>query len=496
MRYSIRFKFFAALCCLILFFVTLSWVLNNLFLEKYYFFNKKRTLMESYRLIDRLYKAGGEDVYLELEKLERMQGLHIVIVDEKFEMVYSSVDMRFDSRSRFRLRGLMHEIQNLPEELIKSKVQEITKGGVLIENRQDKRLNSSFISLFSSLHNGDFIFLSTPVAAIEESVKVSNDFYFFTGIITIVIGSILIFFLTGRFTKPILELNDIALGMSTLDFSKRYPVKTNDEIGQLGKSINSLSHQLEKSITELKAANMNLKEDVERKRRIDDMRKEFISSVSHELKTPIALIQGYAEGLKVNVNEDEDSKDFYCDVIIDEAIKMNKLVKQLLELSQLESGGFVLEKSNFNILYMAREAVKKNELLIKDKGINIIVGSSGDDIVVNADYDKIEQVINNYITNAVNHVDENKTIRVNIRKTYLKAEVSVYNSGKHIREEYLSKIWSSFYKIDKARTRNYGGTGLGLSIVKAIQQAHSNNYGVRNVEGGVEFWFEMDVALE
>ena len=493
MNYSLRLKLFTALSCLILFFVLLSWVLNNFMLEKYYFDKKVNNLKENYKLINELYKGDFDEMLIELEKMERMKGLHIVILNKEYEIVYNSRQKRDEPRTVMPRRRLFpNDIRDLPESIAREKSQQVLKGQILIETRVDDRLNSHFINLFSRLYNEDLIFLSTSVAAIEESAEVANNFFLFTGIVTIITGSILIFLITGRFTKPILKLNSIAQKMTALDFSTRYPVKTNDEIGQLGRSINSLSDQLEKSILELRSANESLKEDIEKKQKIDEMRKEFISSVSHELKTPIALIQGYAEGLKVNVIEDEENKNFYCDVIVDEALKMNKLVKQLLELAQIESGELHLDRVKFNILHLICQIIKKYDLSFKDKAINIVV-EKDEEITVNADYDRIEQILMNYLTNAINHVDENKMIRLCIKKNASKALISVFNSGKHIQKDCLEKIWMSFYKIDKARTREYGGTGLGLSIVKAIQEAHNNKYGVNNVEGGVEFWFELDL---
>lgn len=491
MKCSIRSKLLRGLTSLVLFFVILSWILNIVFLEDYYLNNKRHTLLNSLEKIDKLYANADDKIYIEMEKIERVKGLHIVITDENFNVVYDSMQKEEGTSPRFRIRPYEHDKQNLPAYLIQSKLQQIKSAGVIIETDQNKRIDSNFLSLYSTLYNGDYIYLNTAVAAIEENVKLANKFFLFTGLITILTGSILIFFITGKFTKPILQLNSIAQRMSTLDFSERYPVTTRDEFGQLGHSINSLSEQLEESITELRDANEKLKEDIERKRKIDEMRKEFISSVSHELKTPIALIQGYAEGLKVNVNDDEENKNYYCDVIVDEACKMNKLVKQLLELSQIQSGELILDRSDFNILGLIEQVVKKNDLVFKEKSISLNIEKSAD-IMVNADYDRIEQVFINYLNNAVNHVDNKRIIKISINKYGSKCVISVFNSGHHIKEEHYEKIWTSFYKVDKARTREYGGTGLGLSIVKAIQQAHKNKYGVKNVEDGVEFWFDLD----
>jgi signal transduction histidine kinase len=244
----------------------------------------------------------------------------------------------------------------------------------------------------------------------------------------------------------------------------------------------------------LTEANRKLLEDIERERRIDEMRREFISNVSHELKTPISLIQGYAEGLKENVNEDEENKNFYCEVIADEAGKMGKLVGELLDLSQIEAGTFKLDKINFEISRLAAKVMEKYKPIFLEKKIDCALEEEPG-LIVFADRFRTEQIIVNYLNNAINHVDQKKLINISIKSFQNKARVSVYNSGRPISPELSDKIWESFYKVDKARTRAYGGTGLGLSIVKAIQEMDNNRYGVLNRDGGVEFWFELDMAV-
>lgn len=279
--------------------------------------------------------------------------------------------------------------------------------------------------------------------------------------------------------------------MSKLDFSKKYAVQSDDEVGQLGKSINSLSDQLDRAIFSLTEANKKLREDIEQERRIDKMRKEFINNVSHELKTPIALIQGYAEGLKLNINEDEENKNYYCDVIMDEAGKMNRLVKDLLDLSQIESGSFKLDKTSFNISSLIESVLDKYRPVLFEKGIKVELDIP-EYLTVNGDAGRIEQVLVNYLINAINHVDDKKEIKIQAVILNEKVKISVCNSGENIPDESLDKIWTSFYKVDKARTRSYGGTGLGLSVVKAIQELHGNSCGMENLEDGVLFWFEVD----
>ena len=221
------------------------------------------------------------------------------------------------------------------------------------------------------------------------------------------------------------------------------------------------------------------------------MRKEFISNVSHELKTPIALIQGYAEGLQEGITENPEDMNYYCDVIVDEANKMNRMVKNLLTLNQLEFGIEQVQMERFDIVSVINGVIESMKLQTSQKDI-VIDFEERESIDVWADEFQIEEVITNYLSNALNHVDKNKQIKVKILKKDGIVRISVFNTGKQIPKEDIDNIWVKFYKVDKARTREYGGNGIGLSIVKAIIDRHGKSCGVINHDNGVEFWFELD----
>ena len=248
------------------------------------------------------------------------------------------------------------------------------------------------------------------------------------------------------------------------------------------------------TIGELKTANNELQKDIEEKIRVDETRKEFIANVSHELKTPIALIQGYAEGLTEGMAEDPASRDYYCEVIMDEAGKMNRMVKQLLTLTALEFGNDKPVMEQFDIVGLIQGLLSSANILIQQKEAHVVFEAAAP-VYVWADEFKIEEVVTNYLNNALNHLAGERLIRVRVDKGDREVRVSVYNTGEHIPEEDLDKLWVKFYKVDKARTREYGGSGIGLSIVKAIMDSHHKACGVANVEGGVEFWFTLDCGL-
>ncbi len=345
-----------------------------------------------------------------------------------------------------------------------------------------------------SAQDDTMVLIRTNLESIEESAAIANKFLAYIGIVVVIIGSAAMYLISKKFTKPLLDLAEIAKSMSELNFEIKYSVKDKDEIGVLGDSINALSDRLEATITELKQANNELTKDIQEKTEIDEMRKEFLSNVSHELKTPISLIQGYAEGLKENINDDEESRDFYCEVIMDEASKMNQMVKKLLSLNELEFGNNTVNFERFDIVDLIRSVLDTTEILFKQKGVKLYFEQE-EPIYVWADEFLIEQVVTNYISNALNHVSGQNIIEIKLIKGEETVRVAVFNTGENIPEQDLDKIWIKFYKIDKARTREYGGSGIGLSIVKAIMNSHNRSCGVINHPIGVEFWFELDTSL-
>lgn len=232
--------------------------------------------------------------------------------------------------------------------------------------------------------------------------------------------------------------------------------------------------------------------DIEQKDRLEQMRNEFLGNVSHELKTPIALIQGYAEGLKEGVNDDPESREFYCDVIMDEASKMNHMVRNLLDLNQLEFGDEKIQFERFDLTELVKGVLQSMELFAEQKQAKVRFRQT-EPLYVWGDEYKIEQVVRNYVSNAFNHLAGDMVVEVKIEVKDGIARTTVFNTGKPIPEEDISHIWEKFYKVDKAHTREYGGNGIGLSIVKAIMESLHRKYGVENYDNGVAFWFELEV---
>lgn len=504
MTLSIRTKLFVVLSGLLLFFVILSWGLIRLGLEKYYIWQKQDILLANSKLIDELYQGQPEEIALELERIAHTLGAGVIIYTQDGHIKYSS----FNRISNQKLADVSpapalpppdgpappappFQPPPIPRYELKSK--ETIDSRTVLEMQHDLSLRIEFMALERQLANNDSLIIRQPLAPVSESAVVAAQFMAFTGLLVLLSGGTWAFLVARKFTEPILELNRIAQNMACLNFSLKCTVTRSDELGELGRSINHLSEQLDSAIIELSRKNQQLMADVERERALDGMRKSFVSSVSHELKTPLALIQGYAEGLRENVAGDEAGRNYYCSIIIDEAEKMDKLVKDLLNLSQIESGLFQLNRSDFDLLALISDMIKKYQTILANKEITLTVDSTAG-CYAHGDSLRVEQVLLNLFTNAIYHADFAKVIKIGVMDTGNKLKVSVFNSGRPIPEESLDKLWTSFYKIDKARTREHGRYGLGLSIVRAIQQQHGNGYGVENTAGGVVFWFELDKA--
>lgn len=488
MKKSINTKFFIAVSCIIVFVILFVILLNSTILEKYYLLQKRSSLVDIYNEINKnCYSLSS--ISSSLEKIDSLRNFEIVIRDVTDSTLYST--------SRDFIKNPL--FLNAPKNNILINRKNLTtffeeNKNYAILSFSDGKIGSTFIGLIGKLDNNHFIYIRTPIESIKESISISNSFLILVGIISLLVSSIVTLIVSKAFTKPIKELNSIAEKMSNLDFSQKYNVTSQDEIGMLGTSINKLSENLEKTIQDLKEANIDLEKDVEEKSKLNEMKSQFISDVSHELKTPIALIQGYAEGLTDGIAATLDDQKYYCNVILDEANKMSELTHDLLDLSKLEYGSNEINIESFNITELIKNTLKKMEVIFTENNINVEFEYEND-LFVQGDIFRIEQVLNNYLNNAIKHVDENKLIQIRIEENDANVKVIVFNSGEQISDENMQRIWTRFYKTDSSRNRETGGTGLGLSLVKAIMNQHHTNYGAQNNENGVEFYFELNKQI-
>ena len=457
-----------------------------IFLEKFYIADKQKQVVEAYEKFNTAAGEGTLDTESVRESLQKFS------MRDNISVIIMGTDGRlrlYASRNSEELKFQLWDYILGRESVEMTKILEETSEYVLRQSF-NRRTGMEYLEMLGTLDTGEYFIMQSPLESIRDSVMTANRFYSMIGAVMIVFSAVIIYLFSRKVTKPVMQLAKISQKMTALDFEAKYESRGENEIDLLGEHMNQLSETLEKTISELKTANNELRRDIEQREKSDEMRKEFLTNVSHELKTPLALIQGYAEGLKEDVNDDAESRVYYCEVIIDETKKMNTMVRKLLTLNEMESGKEQVSMKRFDVAELVGEVAQSYALLVQQKEGSLRLKIQKP-LYVWSDELKIEEVLINYISNAFNHLDGERVIEIKAEQKEDKVRISVFNTGKRIPEEDLERIWDKFYKVDKAHTREYGGSGIGLSIVKAIMDSLDGGYGVKNYINGVEFWIEL-----
>jgi len=464
---SITRKLFAITSIVFVIFITTNLVVQSAFFGQFYVKWKKDTL--SHDLIKfkgeySVLKTNDEETSL-ISTFEEQNTYKIIIRDKAGNLKYltKTVDERKDSiKARIMDQLMSAQIATIGG-ITKFKKD---KNPMIFITEPNSEMEISVAGISYDEKKDEFIYAFSSLQPVNEAVQVIKEFYYYFYIGAIVIILFLSLIYSNMIAKPLIKITKSAGKMAKLDFTEKCVVKSNDEIGALATSLNLLSENLNESLTSLKNANTKLEKDIEKEKKLTEMRKDFVAAVSHELKTPITLIEGYTQALNDDILEGEE-KQYFIDVIMDESRKMNSLVSDMLNLSQLESGNFNLVQEDFFIDELVKPLAKKFSSLLNEKNIKLSVDLI-QNIKVTADWNRIEQVLTNYMTNAIRHTNNGGNIAVTMLNREDTVCVEVENSGNKIDEAETDKIWDTFYKIDKSRTRKLGGTGLGLSIVKNI----------------------------
>ncbi|MEX0418130.1 ATP-binding protein, partial [Bacillus sp. C30] len=353
--------------------------------------------------------------------------------------------------------------------------------------------NSVFVKPI--MENGkikDYAFVIASLQPVNEAMLVLKDYYVYALIIVFLVIILLSFYYSKIIVKPLIKINRVTKKMANFDFSEKLPVTADDEIGGLSSGINTLSVNLKDRIDRLNVANTKLQQDIERERQLEKTRKEFISGVSHELKTPLSVIRSFAEGIQDGVSKDTT---YYTNVILEETDNMNRLIVEMLELAKLESGTYKLEMSTFSIGELIQQVYTKLLFSMEEKHLQVDIHADSS-LFVKANRSRIEQVVVNLLSNAIRYTPDGEKIHVSVLETEDTVKIKIENTGNPIPEESLEKIWDRFYRLDASRSRHTGGTGLGLSIVKNILDLHHAEYGVYNTTNSVVFYFNLQKVKE
>lgn len=489
---SITAKLFLITLSFFLVFIVFILSFESIFFQKIYESKKKDSLNKSANTFKEYYntqfnKMSPSDAADYVKQFEEKNDCTIAILNGYGNLKYitSGNNDINTSTDINRIKEIMYRWVSDPASFIDMKRTGKSKTYVF----ESKVYNmKNIVSIVPNKVTNEYIFAISSFTPINEAAAVMRGIFIYVFIGGIILVFIMAFIYSNIITKPLVKINKAASKMAELDFNEKCSIDSSDEIGSIGMSLNFLSNNLDNALSSLQSANEKLKNDIEKEKELERMRKEFIADVSHELKTPIGLIEGYAEGLKDNIVTSEEDREYYLNVIIDEALNMGSLISDMLDLSQLESGNFKLNKTIIDIGDLVWKCYQKYCTIFNERGIESDVNIVNANVF--ADKYRIEQVLNNYINNALKYVKIRITIKMVCREDEI--VVQVINDGEKISENELNKIWDKFYKIDKSRNRKVGGTGLGLSIVKNIIELHEGKYGVANIEEGVEFYFTLN----
>ncbi len=480
-RLSEQFVFIAA--AIIAAYFLLQLLANGLLLQRYYTYRTEQKLLRAYELVQEM---DGVD-FAVMAQIEQ-QDITVALFEAGTGRVL------YSSRSKDAVRS----------QILEQALAEVRAG--LLEAHADlfvkKRASSSITAsgaeleidpamILGARQGLSLVELSIQLETIHESTNIAQQFTAAVGVLMLIIMAIVLPRMARSITRPVEQMTEAAQRIARRDFSQRCDDSFPNEIGSLARSINTMSDQLQQYTGELQAANDKLKEDIEVVRRSQKARRDLVSNISHDIKTPIALISGYAAGLASGMADTPEKMREYCDVIIDESDRMLQMIDRMLQLSRIESGAVSLTMEGFCVTDLIDDLLEKFRVEIERAGITVERDYAPGECVV-SDYVSAEQVLTNYIQNAVEHMGPARRMRVSVKKAADdRLRISVFNSAEPFADEELTELWDSFYRGEKSRKRAGSQSGRGLAIVRGNMQLLGEKYGVENVPGGVEFYLEL-----
>lgn len=315
-----------------------------------------------------------------------------------------------------------------------------------------------------------YLYINSPLEPYDSLIRFFANQYLFYMLIIAVISVVLATFLSNKLTRPIVNMKKSADILATGNYDVHFDNSYYNELNDLANTLNDATSKLSK---------------------VDELRKDLIANVSHDIKTPLTMIKAYAEMIMDISGDNKQKREEHLNVIIGEVDYLDHLVSDMSELSKLQSGNYILQQANFDIVKVIKEILNIYQVLINDQHIDCkYIGD--DSVIVYADEIKIKQVIQNFVSNAIKHTQDDAKLIIKVIKLDDAIRVEVIDNGQGIKEEELPYIWDRYYKIDKSFRRNQQSSGLGLAIVKAILDAHGASYGVISEQGkGSCFYFEL-----
>lgn len=488
-QFSFRQVLMIAVCGLLFLTLLIVMLFGQLFMERVFITQKQTELIAAFNSIN---ERGLEDASL-LEELETANLLITAINTETSDILYSTRPILSNEEywmAEISLDEVAKALAVAGDENYYVSITEDFRDFATASNVVVNR----WITLGGLLDVGIAVIIETPSQPISEVANLALSFFMMVSLCALIIGVVLMIWLSPKLSRPVHEMSRAAKLMANQDFSVKCDTDVAvEEYAELAESINRMSSEMQKYVSDLKEANTSLKQDIVEKERLEQARKTLFTNLSHDLKTPIAIISGYAEGLKGGMAQTQDDIHEYCEIISDEADRMQNIIVRMLELNRLQSGSIPLEYEDFDISETMDYLISTFALYAESRNVTI-EKDYPESIYVYSDYTSVEQTLTNLLQNAISHNIEGGRIKITISSVGHQMLFAIYNTCEPISKDELPKLWDSFYRMDKSRTRSGGESGLGLAIVKGNMELLQMPYGVRLESGGIVFWLQLPLA--
>jgi len=466
---SIRGKLLTSFLGLVLLIFVLLWLGTEFFVESYYYRQKVGTMQRMVGQINTAVQLSASPV----EKIKDLEYLgynfegKITLYNDQRGIVISDDDILAYSKGT-----IIDYIE----------VAGAQKAYVL---ETDYPVNDTKWLVYGDrISTGDIALLQIPIAAIDQTIEAFNAFLMAIGGIIIMLTLIIAGIITADMTRPIIKLTRMAESLRQLKFDQVYTGRRQDELGQLGESFNELSDELETTINALQY-------EISKDKEMDLLRKQFIAQVSHELQTPLSIIKGYVEALEDGVVDSDEERTDYYSIISDESNKMSTMIKELLQLSELESGSFKANMMPVELGNFFDQMSKHYETLLNHSNIGLSYRGLKREAWLMADQMKLEQAFRNMLNNAIKYADDGSQIQLKLKLDNERLTVCIENKGPKIAEDDLSRIFESFYKGVNSDSKE--GTGIGLAVSAQVFKLHKIKYFAKNTDQGVQMITKIKV---